>query len=584
MKRLFGTMFLLLFVVFFSAKAQDTLRIRSVQEGGAIGEISTVIGGDTLPNGQPVNPNRVYLLTRGGRYLTNGGRIQTPNGFHLRLIGEPAPATGTDPGPAVFQPAPNGTGGFDATAWNIYGDITFKNIWFMYWTSNDARPWSPMQWMSDDAHADVDNCIFEWMICPAIEVLGRNMTCRFTNNVFRNGIDPSQWWAGRMIYFVAVPADSVFMENNTIVNCGFGFQQQNNGLDYFWCNHNTFVNIAKFAFLNEQWEEAYITNNVFYNCHFTGERFSDRGGQDPDGFLYGAVLDVDTLRSTVLPPGADSAAAEASKIVVFHNNSNYTESWFQTYYDQYNAVPTHLDPIEPEPIVNERTDLMFNTPAWHKNMKRGNIYDGVDPGFMNVPTNRDSIIAFLDARYLSTGANVDWGWDSDADQFGTNPRNLTTWPIVDNLAYTNSTLLTGGVYGNFPIGDLKWFPAQKATWETQAAQERQAIKGLLVGVDRDEARALPTQYRLEPNYPNPFNPFTTINFSVPQKGNVELVVSNMLGQHVRTLVNGDLSAGTYRAQWDGKDDNSVSVGSGVYFYQLRGGSNFVETKKMILIK
>jgi len=85
------------------------------------------------------------------------------------------------------------------------------------------------------------------------------------------------------------------------------------------------------------------------------------------------------------------------------------------------------------------------------------------------------------------------------------------------------------------------------------------------------------------NYPNPFNPETTIGFSLAKGGNVCVDVYNIKGQRVRSLVNDFLAAGVHRVVWNGVDDNGKSVGSGVYFYQLRAG-DVVSTKKMLLMK
>ena len=83
---------------------------------------------------------------------------------------------------------------------------------------------------------------------------------------------------------------------------------------------------------------------------------------------------------------------------------------------------------------------------------------------------------------------------------------------------------------------------------------------------------------LNQNYPNPFNPTTTINFSIPQTSNVKLEVFNSIGEKVQKLVDRELSAGSYRYEWD-----ASSVNSGVYFYRLQT-AEFVETRKMILLK
>lgn len=85
------------------------------------------------------------------------------------------------------------------------------------------------------------------------------------------------------------------------------------------------------------------------------------------------------------------------------------------------------------------------------------------------------------------------------------------------------------------------------------------------------------------NRPNPFNPETDISYNLPENCMVKLVVYNMLGQRVRVLVDEQQTAGLKTAHWDGKDDNSNELASGVYFCRLEAG-NHVEAKKMILMR
>jgi streptogramin lyase len=85
------------------------------------------------------------------------------------------------------------------------------------------------------------------------------------------------------------------------------------------------------------------------------------------------------------------------------------------------------------------------------------------------------------------------------------------------------------------------------------------------------------------NYPNPFNPSTTIRFTTSNPGPVRLVVYNALGQQVRTLASGFRNAGTHAVFWDGRDDRGHDVASGVYVYRLRSGSSEV-TNRMLLLK
>jgi len=93
----------------------------------------------------------------------------------------------------------------------------------------------------------------------------------------------------------------------------------------------------------------------------------------------------------------------------------------------------------------------------------------------------------------------------------------------------------------------------------------------------------PLQYALHANYPNPFNPSTTIGYSLIDAQHTKLTVFNALGQTIRTIVNEPQTAGIHTVQWDGRNVLGEQVSSGVYFYRLETGT-FVKTKRMMLIE
>ena len=121
-----------------------------------------------------------------------------------------------------------------------------------------------------------------------------------------------------------------------------------------------------------------------------------------------------------------------------------------------------------------------------------------------------------------------------------------------------------------------------------------AIDGLagdeveIVLSDSEAAKAVvqvqPAAYALANNYPNPFNPATTIQYALPQAADVELVVYNAVGQPVRTLVAEHQRAGHYAVEWDATDDRGYSLSSGMYLYRLQAGGAFREVKKMLLLR
>jgi len=111
--------------------------------------------------------------------------------------------------------------------------------------------------------------------------------------------------------------------------------------------------------------------------------------------------------------------------------------------------------------------------------------------------------------------------------------------------------------------------------------------GIVVEVPRaltgDDTTMIPAVTALKGNYPNPFNPSTTIAFDLAQDGVVSIDIYNVKGQRVRSLINNDYKAGRYTVVWNGDDNNGRNVGSGVYFYRMTSG-HYTKTQKMLLMK
>jgi len=106
---------------------------------------------------------------------------------------------------------------------------------------------------------------------------------------------------------------------------------------------------------------------------------------------------------------------------------------------------------------------------------------------------------------------------------------------------------------------------------------------LVVDVAEEPDPELPTEFALQQNFPNPFNPQTEIGFTLPRTTYVVLRIYNVLGEEIRTLVNGSYAVGQHNVIWDGKDNNGHPVSSGVYLYQLQAGK-FIGSRKMSLLR
>ena len=94
---------------------------------------------------------------------------------------------------------------------------------------------------------------------------------------------------------------------------------------------------------------------------------------------------------------------------------------------------------------------------------------------------------------------------------------------------------------------------------------------------------IPEAFALSQNMPNPFNPSTTISYEVPESGSVKLIVYNLLGQQVRTLIDDSIESGFHTVVWDGADEFGRQVASGIYIYRMNSGE-FNATKRMLFLK
>jgi hypothetical protein len=147
------------------------------------------------------------------------------------------------------------------------------------------------------------------------------------------------------------------------------------------------------------------------------------------------------------------------------------------------------------------------------------------------------------------------------------------------LGLENNGLSHAGVvaYAMFTGKGTVGFESAKARSSANSAIEVKYEKGMT------QSNAVPEQYALAQNYPNPFNPATTIHYALAKAGHVEVVIYNMLGEVIATLVNGEQNAGYYDVTWNGQNDKHQTVASGIYLYRMRSG-DFVDVQKMVLMK
>jgi len=216
--------------------------------------------------------------------------------------------------------------------------------------------------------------------------------------------------------------------------------------------------------------------------------------------------------------------------------------------------------------------------------------------------------ANVNIRFVSVQPGWDWWWTIDnVGVYGTgepvDPGYIEgTVVIADGAGEVEDVVVEAGGETTNPAADgtysLELQPGTYDVTATLTGYDTEVIAGVIVtesnittGVDftlvtdGDEIIVITT--KLNNNYPNPFNPVTTIGYSIKDAGNVTIEVYNLRGQIVKTLVNEVKETGDHTATWNGTDNSNKSVSSGVYFYKMVSEGNigrYTSTKKMILMK
>jgi 6-bladed beta-propeller/FlgD Ig-like domain len=159
---------------------------------------------------------------------------------------------------------------------------------------------------------------------------------------------------------------------------------------------------------------------------------------------------------------------------------------------------------------------------------------------------------------------------------------------IQVLDYSGNCLGFIGMFGDGP-GEFKL--PMDICWNSgnlivtsQGNSKIDVFSSIVTSVDDNgESESLPVTFKLAQNYPNPFNAETKIDFYLEEPSKVNLSIYNILGQHVKTLIDMNLPAGNHSIEWDSTNDLGNSSSSGIYFYQLKNDVG-LQSKRMVLLK
>lgn len=551
--RLFCSLIVLSFVFGTMAMAQ-TLPIPADQASVVIdetipGQLETIINGDVDENGNRVNPNRIYVLKAGAVYtqvaaLQFGGDTDTT--ATLRIHGE-------DPDgarPMVLMNPGAGNGKFQN---NINGSIELVHL---YWglTNLNGESAGVFNIRRSNQRVVANGLVTEngWggTLFNLRGATG-DVDIFIQNCYFRDHSQLKNSWNHSILARGdnSEAIDTLWIENTTTTFSSMPFFGKMNPINFFFFNHNTCINGAKYPIWFERYKEAYITNNMFINSNFEGECRSTYETQIGEDFIPGGLINVDTVETNWFNP----SITQEDVIFYASDNLSYTSEYLDKYWaGEYNTVADYpisnrvwgsvteedlpLKVMGPLPLYNDRTLGLVDAYA---NMKIERTHENVNPMLVTRSIADqdagDQFAAFARSNY----GVAEEGEEFDRSKMYFGDQDPVTVPgggtengysivdmtdIPDDFSYTAD--IVSGIDGN-PLGSLAWWPEKFSAYDSQAALE--LTKGKFAGTTSTEFVAASNGFKV---FPNPASTRITLNIDVD-----ELKIYSITGSEVMVIRN-----------------------------------------------
>ena len=535
------------------------------------------------------NWGKVFKLQRGGLYAIEG-TLDAPDSVTgtLYIVGEKGPANER---PAIIQL-------YSSESWLEWQVMLgldkathykFENILFYCYNQEGRNYLGAFDTWKNGSNVEVNNCFFDGSNWAAIFFEADSVNATIRNSIFINSTNKAFFQQGHLYEgwgFVGSTKFGVY--NNTMINFGGPGEGFGNRVDTVEYLHNTWYivdrNLAMDGYMGKI--NRIFENNILYDVGirgYVGPRPQWRVHPDSAGYPGDngdgpppspvdstvGIFDVDSLW-VATGDSSFMGAAEDARLIRIRNNLRYTSKLVRDFQKQ--ITPRRY------PLFNNRAQEMFATFA--NKVAEGNIDETVDPNFVKgVPDSAyDPIFKnTIERRNLALRTeeypvSENWNWGNLSD---ISASYLLPWPLPVDLKPQAAEAGWGAGTDGYPLGDLNW-------WGKDIVQqwEQQHLTGV-----QNKPEVRPLKFALSQNYPNPFNPVTNINYQISRPANVSLIVYDILGQRVKTLVNGvKQAAGLKQVTWDGTNDSGNQVASGLYFYKLVVDNKIVATKKMMLLK
>jgi hypothetical protein len=493
-----------------------------------VGTLNEAIDSDTTDTGERVDPeNTVYELEAGG-YYGLAGTIENRFPLYIRATEGPR---------AQLVPAV-GEGGESGRAFEPRGNIRLENLYITNRDEAGGFKQRILRVRPDSTHVIIDNCHLDFDAQSGLRLDGEGDVIKITNSVFSNIGRAASLNNGRVIDTRGNDVDTVIFHNNTIYNITSRLYRDDGAFTkYAELTRNTVYNVAQHGISLGEVGELHMRDNIFVNAGFLG--------QSDSSFADRAILDVAAL-----------------------NPDRGVEQVLDVRYNYFvlnpAVVESHPDSVRPVQLVHPDGPLadLLDDETNVEVVADVEFVDGFAVGSNSdiahapaVPT--DLITEFWIAN--TAGASEDDLPDMDNGGGGALPAPET---LPFSFRYADTEPAATAAEDGLPLGDRNWFD--------------------LVGVAVEGSADLPASHRLVGNFPNPFNPSTTIQFELASNADVTIEIFDISGRKVMSLAAGALSAGTAEVRID-----ALAAPSGTYLYKVlldTGAETRILSGTMTLLK
>jgi hypothetical protein len=541
----------------------DTVVVVPTSTTGYLNTIFHAVMGDTTSTGDRTNPNRVYETVRGGVYIYDGPAKIDATVPNLRIV---AP-DGTERPPLHIKTT-NPEGGLSKIFYELAGDFYAENQYFCFALTNNTLDRHAFDPKSEYQTFEFNNCVLEMTNWAIIANWSTGLSVKFTN-CFIHNIGREASLEKGVIIDGASSLKELYLENNTFLN--FGMVVLNRaaaGTADMYVNHNTFVNSTNNPFGCYTQANQIVTNNLFVNTGLVPDypgfyTFLEDGDQLPKG-----IINVDTVTTAMKDDYYQFEYPydnESERKILVDRNGAWWHDDFNTMFENGLVDPSPNEWNDQKITMNSRTKDMFEDDESYPYFTQGEWFSD-KPDFANLNEELigkwvEFIVTNSDPAAINAGVPQPVWRTNDVEDL-----TEVDWPILADLSYSNSTLKSGALAG-YPLGDLNWFPNEKAKWVNRNEREK-----LIAARDNGEIPTSVKENVLKSSnnmsiYPNPTAEKAIISFTLDEASDVEFILYNLTGkkEQVTSL---HFNAGSNNYQIDVSELNN-----GIYILQLNTESN-----------